>query len=72
MRLSTLQLGLVIAGVLLVLGVVAYNAWQVRRARRRLEGATRPPGRQATMQSFTRSGLPMVRITASTPPRALA
>ena len=44
MRLSTLQLGLVIAGVLLVLGVIAYNAWQVRRARRRLEGTARSPG----------------------------
>ena len=44
MRLSTLQLGLVIAGVLHVLGVIAYNAWQVRRARRRLGGAAGSPG----------------------------
>ena len=54
MRLSTLQLGLVIAGVLLVLGVVAYNAWQVRRARRRLGGATRPPGAATASRAAAR------------------
>src|SRR6187402_3123402 len=42
MRLSTLQIGLIVAGVLLVIGVLAYNAWQERRARRRIEGAFRP------------------------------
>ncbi|MEO8487510.1 MAG: cell division protein ZipA C-terminal FtsZ-binding domain-containing protein [Betaproteobacteria bacterium] len=42
MRLSTLQIGLIIAGVVLVVGVLAYNAWQERRARRRIEGAFRP------------------------------
>lgn len=33
---SSLQLGLVIAGVLLVIGVILYNRWQERRARQRL------------------------------------
>ena len=42
MRLSTLQLGLIVAGVLLVIGVLAYNAWQERRARRRVDSAFRP------------------------------
>lgn len=42
MRLSTLQIGLIVAGVLLVIGVLAFNAWQERRARRRIEGAFRP------------------------------
>lgn len=47
MRLSTLQIGLIVAGVLLVLGVLAYNAWQVRRAKRRLEAPARPAGAAA-------------------------
>jgi hypothetical protein len=42
MRLSTLQIALIVAGILLVVGVLAYNAWQERRARRRIEGAFRP------------------------------
>ena len=42
MRLSTLQIGLIVAGVLLVIGVLVYNAWQERRARRRIESAFRP------------------------------
>jgi len=32
--LSTLQLGLIIAGVLLVIGVIVYNHWQERRLKR--------------------------------------
>jgi hypothetical protein len=42
MRLSQLQLALIVAGILLVVGVLAYNLWQERRARRRIEGALRP------------------------------
>ena len=42
MRLSTLQIALIVAGILLVAGVLAYNAWQERRARRRIEGSFRP------------------------------
>ena len=33
MRISSLQFGLIIAGVLLVAGVLAYNYWVLRRAR---------------------------------------
>lgn len=45
MRLSTLQIGLIVAGLLLVVGVLAYNAWQLRRARRRHEAPMQPsPG----------------------------
>ena len=36
---SSLQIGLIVAGVVLVAGVVAYNGWQERRYRRSLEGA---------------------------------
>ena len=39
---SNLQLGLIIGGVLLVLGVIIYNHWQERRVRRRIESAFRP------------------------------
>jgi len=39
---SHLQLGLIVAGVLLVLGVIGYNAWQERRVRRRIASAFRP------------------------------
>jgi hypothetical protein len=43
MRLSTLQIGLIVAGVLLVAGVIVYNAWQERRIRRRITSAFRKP-----------------------------
>jgi FtsZ-interacting cell division protein ZipA len=39
---SNLQLALIVAGVLLVLGVIFYNHWQERRVRRRIEAAFRP------------------------------
>ena len=41
MRMSSLQLGLILAGVLLVVGVIVYNAWQERRIRRRIASAFR-------------------------------
>jgi FtsZ-interacting cell division protein ZipA len=39
---SNLQLALIVAGVLLVLGVVIFNGWQERRIRRRIDAAFRP------------------------------
>ena len=39
---SSLQIGLIIAGILLVIGVIAYNRWQERRLARSL-GTARPP-----------------------------
>jgi hypothetical protein len=36
---SSLQLGLVVAGVLLVIGVIVYNRWQERRIRQRIDAA---------------------------------
>jgi len=44
MRLSTLQIGLIVAGLALVVGVIVYNAWQLRRARQRLEAPVRANG----------------------------
>jgi len=35
---SSLQLGLVVAGVLLVVGVILFNRWQERRIRQRIDG----------------------------------
>ena len=40
---STLQLGLIIGGIVLVVGVLVYNWWQERRVRRRIESAFRKP-----------------------------
>jgi len=39
---SSLQIGLVVAGVLLVVGVILYNRWQERRALARLAATHRP------------------------------
>ena len=36
---STLQLGLIIAGVVLVIGVIVYNQWQERRLKRQAASA---------------------------------
>jgi hypothetical protein len=44
MRMSSLQLGLIVAGVLLVVGVVIYNALQERRIKRRIAAAFRKSG----------------------------
>lgn len=41
MHMSSLQLGLIVAGILLVAGVIVYNAWQERRIRRRITSAFR-------------------------------
>ena len=40
---SALQIGLIIAGLVLVVGVLLYNGWQERRVRRGIESAFRKP-----------------------------
>jgi FtsZ-interacting cell division protein ZipA len=47
MKISTLQLALIVAGVLLVIGVIIYNAWQERRVKRRIAAAFNPPAEEA-------------------------
>ena len=42
MRISNLQLALIIAGAVLVIGVLIFNWWQERRIRRRIDAAFRP------------------------------
>jgi FtsZ-interacting cell division protein ZipA len=40
---TSLQLGLIAAGIALVVGVVIFNAWQERRIRRRIDAAFKKP-----------------------------
>jgi len=42
---NSLQLGLIVAGVLLVVGVIVYNVWQERRLKRSLAQARAPAAR---------------------------
>jgi len=55
MRMSALQLALIAAGIVLVLGVVLYNAWQERRVRRRIDQAFRPTTTPAASDDSERS-----------------
>lgn len=43
MPISKLQLGLIVAGALLVFGVIIFNWWQERSIRRRIDAAFHPP-----------------------------
>jgi FtsZ-interacting cell division protein ZipA len=54
MRVSSLQIGLIVAGILLVVGVLVYNAWQERRIRGRISSAFRPPDEALPHGSGTR------------------
>ncbi len=45
MRISTLLLGVIVAGILLIVGVIIYNWVEERRVRRRIDAAFRPAGR---------------------------
>jgi len=79
MPISNLQLGLIVAGVLLVLGVLIYNAWQERRVRRRIEAAFRatetiqPSRVEPTLKAMEdgESGAPL-RSGRATPAHAAA
>ncbi|HEY3179615.1 MAG TPA: cell division protein ZipA C-terminal FtsZ-binding domain-containing protein [Casimicrobiaceae bacterium] len=79
MPISNLQLGLIVAGVLLVLGVLIYNAWQERRVRRRIESAFRatetvqPSRVEPTLKaSDDHAGSAITRSTRATPTPAAA
>jgi FtsZ-interacting cell division protein ZipA len=71
---SRLQLGLIVAGVLLVVAVLIYNAWQERRMRRRMVGAMRAeaPAATNTQQRIepTLGGLDPSSATTSASPSA--
>ena len=43
MRMSSLQLGLIVAGAVLIVGVLVYNMWVMRRARARMRSAAVAP-----------------------------
>ncbi len=56
---SSLQLGLVVAGVLLVVGVILFNRWQERRIRQRIDaafasGRDKPPASDARVEPTLR------------------
>ena len=57
---SRLQIGLIVAGVLLVIGVLVYNWWQERRVRSRLAGVSHAapagPATAARVEPTLRSG----------------
>jgi len=73
---SHLQLGLIVAGVLLVLGVIIYNSWQERRVRRRIESAFRtseerePTRVEPTLGSAQKAEDPAILHTMRAPPAA--
>ena len=55
MRLSTLQIGLIVAGVLLVVGVLVYNALVERRIRRKIASTFEREGRPAAGDALAAS-----------------
>lgn len=76
MAMSPLQLGLIGAGIVLVVGVLIYNWWQERRVRQRIEAAFRPsespkatPGdaRLRVEPSLRTEGVDEVALVPATP-----
>jgi FtsZ-interacting cell division protein ZipA len=63
MRVSALQLGLIVAGILLVAGVIVYNAWQERRIRRRITSAFRKPDDSVLLPVTSQRVEPTMRST---------
>jgi hypothetical protein len=67
---SSLQLGLVVAGVLLVIGVILYNRWQERRIRQRIDvafagGREQPPRAGDARVEPTLRGAPEAPVSAA-------
>ena len=57
MAMSPLQLGLIGAGIVLVVGVLIYNWWQERRVRQRIDAAFRPSEAPAIAPAAKAAGL---------------
>jgi hypothetical protein len=70
MSMSPLQLGLIVGGVLLVVGVIVYNWWQERRVRRRIAEAFRKPDPVAPPAAAPAGARvePTLRSAAAEPP----
>ena len=71
MTMSPLQLGLIIAGLVLVVGVLIYNWWVERRVRRRIAATFRKPGATTVQPTATASDLrvePTLRPPAEASP----
>jgi FtsZ-interacting cell division protein ZipA len=52
---SSLQLGLIVAGVLLVVAVIVYNVWQERRLKRTLAPSARAPADRSATNAMPRA-----------------
>lgn len=64
MHMSSLQLGLIVAGVLLVVGVLIYNAWAERRIRRRISSAFNPQHAVAPLEAAGNRVEPTMRAAS--------
>jgi FtsZ-interacting cell division protein ZipA len=69
---SSLQLGLVVAGVLLVVGVILFNRWQERRIRQRIDaafasGRDKPQASDARVEPTLRGAAESRAAAAATP-----
>ena len=69
---SNLQLALIAAGILLVVGVIIFNAWQERRIRRRIDAAFRPADAPASAAARVEPTLRGVEAGDDAPPVAAA
>jgi len=70
---SSLQLGLVVAGVLLVVGVILFNRWQERRIRQRIDaafasGRDKPQANDARVEPTLRGTAESRAVPAAPPP----
>jgi FtsZ-interacting cell division protein ZipA len=73
LSMSPLQLGLIVGGVILVVGVLIYNAWVERRVRRRIATAFPPPDQSgASGPPQGRRVEPTLRAGAVSPDEAAA
>ena len=69
---SPLQLGLIVAGVLLVIGVVIYNWWLERRVRRRISATFQPAASTNSGSSASQRVEPTLRTASEIPLEATA
>lgn len=70
---SSLQLGLVIAGIVLVVGVILFNRWQERRIRQRIDaafasGRDKPPTSDKRVEPTLRGSAEAEAAAVPTPP----
>jgi FtsZ-interacting cell division protein ZipA len=64
---SPLQLGLIVAGVLLVIGVIIYNWWLERRVRRKIDATFRKPAAATAGGGGSQRVEPTLRLSDEVP-----